>query len=78
MEQLFLGLEVVQQARRADPSLLGDLAERGTAPPVPRQQSLRGGQDPLPAVLSLGQEGGIWPLIGHPAPFNQPTERTLG
>ncbi len=65
MEQLLLGLEVVQQARRADPGLLGDLPERDTAPTIARQQPLRHGQDPLPAVLALGEERGVRPLVRH-------------
>lgn len=68
VEQLFLRLEVMQQARRADPGLLGDLPERGTPPAVPRQQSLGHGQDPLLAVLSLSEQRGVRPLIRHPVP----------
>jgi hypothetical protein len=77
VEQLLLRLEVVQQASRANASLPGDLPEGGTTTPVTGQQALRGNEYPLPAVLSLGEKGGVSPLIGHRSPFNQPTERTL-
>jgi hypothetical protein len=60
---------VVQQARRGDTSLLGDLPEGGTAPPVPRHQPLSYGQDPLPPVLPLGEEGRVRPLILHRSPL---------
>ena len=68
VEQLFLRLEVMQQARRADPGFLGDLPERGIPPAVPRQQPLGDGQNPLLAVLALGEQRGVWPLIRHPVP----------
>ena len=79
VQQLFLGLEVVQQARRGHASFLRDLAERGAAPPVTGHQTLGHSQDALPPVLSLCEERGVSPLIGHETPFNfnQPTERTL-
>ena len=70
VQQLLLGLEMMQQAGRADPGLLRDLPECRAAASVPGEQPLCHGQDPLPTVFSLGQEGGIRPLSGHPAPFN--------
>ena len=77
VQQLLFGLEVMQQAGRGHASFLSDLAERGAAPSVTSHQALGHSQDALPPVLSLGEQRGISPLIGHGAPFNQPTERTL-
>ena len=77
VQKLFFGLEVMQQTSRGHAGFLRDLAERGATPAIARQQTLRHGEDPLPPVLSLGEERGVSPLIGHETPFNQPTERTL-
>lgn len=55
VEQLFLGLEVVQQTRRAHPGLLRDLRQRGVPPAVARQQPLSDGEYPLPAILTLAR-----------------------
>jgi len=77
VQQLLFGLEVMQQAGRGHASFLSDLAERGAAPSVTSHQTLGHSQDALPPVLSLGEQRGISPLIGHEAPSNQPTERTL-
>ena len=79
VQQLLLGLEMVQQTGRGHPGLTRDLAQRRGTPPVAREQPLRDGEDPLPPVLSLGVQRGVRALTGHRTPlFNRPTERTLG
>ena len=55
VEQLLLGFEVVQQPGRRDAGFLGDLGQRGVAPSVAREQSLGHAEDPLSAVLALGE-----------------------
>ena len=77
VKQLLLRREVVQQARRGNAGLRGDLPERGAAAAVARQQALSHGQDPLPPVLTPSEERGIPPLISHLTPSNQLNERTL-
>ena len=64
VEQLLLGLEVVQQPGRADPGLLGDLRQRGVAPAVAREQTLGDGEDALFAVLALGEQRRVRPRRG--------------
>ena len=82
VEQLLLGLEVMQQPGGGHPGLLGDLGQRGVAPAVARQQPLGHAEDPLPAVLALGEERRVGPrgargCHGTPS-FNQPSEHTVG
>ncbi len=59
VQQLFLGFEVVQQAGGRHPGFLGDLRERGVAPAVAGQQPLRDVENPLLAVLALGEKGRV-------------------
>ncbi len=61
VEQLFLGLEVMQQPGRRDAGFLGDQGQRRVAPAVAREQPLGDGQNPLPAILALGEECGVGP-----------------
>ena len=90
VEQLLLGFEVMQQPGRRDAGLLGYLGQRGVAPAIARQQSLGHREDPLPAVLALGQKRGVRAMSaraksrrhlcsGHLTPSsNQPSEHTVG
>ena len=55
VEQLLLGLEVMQQPGRRDAGFLGDLGQRGVAPAVAREQPLGHTENALPAVLALGE-----------------------
>ncbi len=75
VEQLFLGLEVVQQPRRRHAGFLGDLRQRGVAPAVARQQPLSHSEYPLPAILAFGEEGVVGPRP-HERSREEPT--TLG
>ena len=59
VEQLLLGLEMMQQPGRGHPGFLGDLGQRGVAPAVARQQSLGHGENPLLAVVALGKKRGV-------------------
>ena len=63
VEQLFLGLEVVQQAGRGHPGFLGDLCQGRIAPSVAREQPLGLGEDALPAVLTFGEQRIIGPAM---------------
>jgi hypothetical protein len=56
VEQLLLGLEVVQQPGRRHPGFLGDLGQRGVAPSVAREQPLGHAENALPTVLALGEQ----------------------
>ena len=80
VEQLLLGLEVVQQPGGGHPGLLGDLSQRGVAPAVPREQPLGHAKNPLPAVLALGEERRVGPIRRplwlrgcHRTPLSKPT-----
>ena len=72
VQQLFLGVEVMQQAGGADAGFAGDLGKGRVAPPVTGQQPLRNGQDPLLAVFAFQPQesyGRVW----APGSFVQPT-----
>ena len=77
VQQLFLGLEMMEQPSRADAGFPRDLPQAGTPTAVLRHQPLGSGQDALSPILAFGEEGGVSSLIGHRTPLNQPTERTL-
>ena len=68
VQQLFLGFEVMQQSRRGNPGFAGDLGQRRVAPAVARQEPLRDREDPLLAVLALGEKRVVSPCGGHRTP----------
>jgi hypothetical protein len=83
VQQLLLGFEVMQKARRGDSGFAGDLGERRVAPAVARQKPVRHHEDPLFAVLALGKKRLVRPYVGHRIPSsdrsaNQPSEYTVG
>ena len=75
VEQLLLGLEVMQQPGGRHPGFLGDLRQRGVAPAVACQQPLGDAENPLPAVLAFGEKRGVgpWARTLPPNSFVQPT-----
>ncbi len=70
VQQLLLRFEVMQQPRGRDPGLAGDLGERRAAPAVAGEQALRDVENPLLAVLPLGEKGVVSPCDGHQNPLN--------
>ncbi len=76
VQQLLLGFEVMQQPRGGDAGFAGDLGERRVAPAVAREQALRDVEDPLLAVLALGEKRVVWPCDGHRTPSPDPDRET--
>ena len=81
VEELLLGLKMMQQPGRGHPGFLGYLGQRGIAPAVACQESLGHGKNPLLAVVALGKKRGVRPAmsagvncrrhsIGHQTPLS--------
>ena len=77
VEQLLLGLEVVQQPGGRHPGLFGDLRQRGGAPAVARQQTLGHGEDALSAVLTFGEQGRVGTRRGFGGCHSTPCSTNL-
>src|SRR5690606_19293352 len=81
VQQLVLGLEVMQQSRRRKPGFPRDLGKARAAPTILRQAPLGDAENQLPPVLTLGEER-VVSALHCPTPScslpNQPTEHTLG